>query len=64
MNHAAIKAAREAMSMSPNELAQIMEIAPSEIYRIEGDRKNATARKPPKRFVSLMKALMTGWRPT
>jgi transcriptional regulator with XRE-family HTH domain len=61
MNHAAIKAARESMGMTPADLAEIMEIGPREIYRIESNSK--TARKPPARFLTVLKALVSGWRP-
>lgn len=60
MDNHAIKAAREAMGMSPADLAAIMEVKRPEIYRLE----SATSpRKPPRRFVTLLQALMSGWRP-
>jgi transcriptional regulator with XRE-family HTH domain len=58
MDHKAIKAAREAMCMTPADLAEIMEVKRPEIYRIESN-----VRKPPRRFIALLKALMTGYRP-
>ena len=63
MTPLAIKAAREAMCMSPADLAEIMEVGRAEIYRMEADPKTKTARTPPKRFIKLLKALQAGWRP-
>jgi transcriptional regulator with XRE-family HTH domain len=60
MNHEQIKIAREAMGMTPDQLAAIMEVKRVEIYRIESAK---TAKQPGRRFVTLMRALMDGWRP-
>jgi DNA-binding XRE family transcriptional regulator len=60
MNHEQIKLAREAMGMTPDQLAAIMDVKRAEIYRIESAKCPKT---PPRRFVTLLRALMSGWRP-
>ena len=60
MNNYQIKVAREEMGMTPDQLAAIMDVKRAEIYRIESANCPKT---PPRRFVTLMRALMSGWRP-
>jgi transcriptional regulator with XRE-family HTH domain len=60
MNHEQIKIAREEMGMTPDQLAEIMDVKRAEIYRIESAK---TAKQPGRRFVTLLRALMSGWRP-
>jgi DNA-binding XRE family transcriptional regulator len=60
MNNFQIKVAREEMGMSREELAAIMDLTRDSIYRIESYK---SPKQAPRRFVTVLRALMSGWRP-
>lgn len=58
-----IKAARKSLGLSVAELAALMDIDAHGVRRVEMRENAATARKPPARFVRLLRAYLAGYRP-
>lgn len=64
MNHLELKAARETLRLTPQEAAQMLDMATAKpIYRMEMDPANSTAIEPSARVVRLYKAYLAGYRP-
>ena len=58
-----IRAAREAMGLSRQELADILEVDAQTIQRMEMPPGAATRREPATRMIKLIDAYLSGWRP-
>jgi len=63
MNHAEIKKAREALGLTPEEAARVLDTSVKTIYRMESDPGNKMARPAPARVARLYRAYLDGHRP-
>ena len=59
MTPAELKAARRTLGLTAKQMAALMGMTVEGVYRVE----SATGRKPPVRYVRLMKAYLAGYRP-
>ena len=63
MNHAEIKAARQALGLSLSEFAEMLDTDPTTTRRLEMAPHNSTARQPAPRMLRLIEAYLAGYRP-
>ena len=63
MNHTEIKAARQALGLSPSQFAAMLDTDPTTTRRLEMDPRHSTARAPAPRMVRLIQAYLDGYRP-
>ena len=63
MNHAEIKAARQALGLSLSEFAEMLDTDPTTTRRLEMAPHNSTARQPAPRMLRLIQAYLDGYRP-
>ena len=59
-----IKTARLQLGLSVKEASELFEMDEGDIKRIERSEKFSTHRKPPVRFIKLLNAYLSGYRPS
>lgn len=63
MDNEEIKEARHKLGLKVEDMAAMLETDQNSLRKIEMNPERSTARKPPPRFVRLLRAYLAGYRP-